>query len=518
MKKSFTFFALLFLFINTVFPQTYSWELRQSGQSLGNPVALSKFNPNVVYYGSGGTIYVSYNRGETFTTWGSTISGSTRIKCIIMTNRDSSTMVVAHEGSPDRIVKTTNRGQNWQIVANNLTLSFYGIPVTVDHSSPDVLYSMSSDTVMKSVDFGSTWSTIHRANGFFDAPCDLEVFPDSNNIILAGDNTRGIMRSTDYGVTWAQVFVTSGEIPTIAVDFNRPGVAYATKWSGGGGFLRTTNYGATWELFANSTFAGKSMWGVHVDPVNSNWVITGTYSGGQSYLSTDAGATWRLINIQSSNYSFVIADTNTIYAAQGSGFFKLRQPVVPVELTSFRAGVTNNTIELQWETATEHNNRGFEVEAGISQENLSKIGFVDGNGTTTERKRYSYNFAPSDDGKYFIRLKQIDFDGQFEYSDIIEVDFTTELSFALNQNFPNPFNPETQFSFSIPTDGFVTLKVFNTLGEQVQSKINENLSAGVHTATFSAGSLVSGTYYYRLTFKGIDGKEFSSVKSMTVLK
>lgn len=521
MKKCFIFLASLFLFTVTLFPQTYSWELRQSGQSLGNPVALRNDNPDVVYYGTVATIYVSYDRGETFTQWGTNISGSTRIKHMIVSTRDSSTMIVAHEGSPDRIVKTTNRGQSWTIVANNLSLSFYGIPVTMDYSAPETLYSMSSDTVIKSMDFGTTWSTIYRsASGanYFDAPCDLEVFPDSNNILLAGDNTRGIMRSTDYGASWNQVFVTSGEIPTIAVDFNRPGVAYATKWSGGGGFLRTTNYGATWELFANSTFAGKSMWGVHVDPKNSNWVITGTYSGQQSFLSTDAGATWRLITIPSSNYSFVIRDTNTIYAAQGSGFFKLRQPVVPVELTSFRAAVNGSNIEIQWETATEHNNRGFEVEVGAQPSALEKTGFVDGFGTTTERQTYSYSFSPETDGKYYIRLKQIDFDGQFEYSKTLEVDFSAEKNFSLNQNYPNPFNPETKINFSIPAEGLVKLNIFNALGEQVSSVVNQQLTAGSHSFTISASDLVSGIYYYRLTYKGVDGKEISSVKSMTVLK
>lgn len=519
MKSLQTLFLFLAFFASTLLAQDWTWSLRQSGQSLGNPVAVRQADANVVYYGSVGTVYISYDRGETFTTWGTSIPTSTRIKHIILTAKDTSSMVVACEASPkDIIVKTTNRGQTWQTTAGNLTLSFYGIPVTVDHRAPDTLYSMSSDSVFKSSDFGSTWQTISRLNGLFDAPCDIEVFPDSSNIILAGDNTRGIMRSSDGGVTWSQVFVTSGEIPTIAVDHKTPGVAYATKWSGGGGFVKTTDYGKTWNLISNSLFGGRSMWGVHVDPNNANWVITGEYSGGRSYLSTDGGNTWRTINISSSNYSFVIADTNTIFAAQGNGFYKLRLPVTPVELTSFRYSLKGSDVVLNWETATESNNRGFEIEAGKSKEDLTVIGYVSGNGTTTERKVYSYSFKPEEEGKFFVRLRQIDFDGTFEYSSFIEVEYIQEKSFGLSQNYPNPFNPSTAIAFSIPAEGYVTLAVYNTLGQQVKEVVNGQLSAGQYNYTINADDLSSGHYYYRLNYKDQSGKELSSVRMMTLLK
>lgn len=519
MKSLQTFFLFFAFFATTLFAQDWTWSLRQSGQSLGNPIAVRQADANVVYYGSVGTIYISYDRGETFSTWGTTIPTSTRIKHIILTSKDTSSMVVACEASPkDIIVKTTNRGQTWQTTAGNLTLSFYGIPVTVDHKAPDTLYSMSSDSVFKSTNFGSTWQTISRLNGLFDAPCDIEVFPDSNNVILAGDNTRGIMRSSDGGITWSQVFVTSGEIPTIAVDHRRPGIAYATKWSGGGGFAKTTDYGRTWFQISTTLFNGRNMWGVHVDPNNSNWVITGEYSGGRSYLSTDGGETWRTITISSSNYSFVIADTNTIFAAQGNGFYKLRLPVVPVELTSFRYSLQGADVVLNWETATESNNKGFEIEAGTSKEHMNVIGYVSGNGTTTERMLYSYNFRPEAEGTYFVRLKQIDYDGTFEYSSHIEVEYIQEKSFALGQNYPNPFNPSTTITFSLPSEGYVTLAVYNALGQQVKSLVNGELSGGNHNYSFNASDLSSGHYYYRLNYTDQNGNETVSVKMMTLLK
>ncbi|MBK6915104.1 MAG: hypothetical protein IPH11_16090 [Ignavibacteriales bacterium] len=103
---------------------------------------------------------------------------------------------------------------------------------------------MSNSNFIRSTDFGTTWTTISTSVGT-STPCDIEVFPDTS-IILLGDNGTGIFRSTDYGLTWTSVFNTSGEIPTIAVDLSGSGIAWATKWSGGGGFLKSTNFGQSW--------------------------------------------------------------------------------------------------------------------------------------------------------------------------------------------------------------------------------------------------------------------------------
>ncbi|MFN3694529.1 MAG: WD40/YVTN/BNR-like repeat-containing protein, partial [Ignavibacterium sp.] len=221
----------------------YQWTLKQSGSSLGGPIDYNKFNPNIVYYGSNNTIFKSTNRGESFFVTGAPVPNSSKIKCIILDDYNPGTFVVAIESSPnDKIYKTTDDGNTWILTNDEGQMSYFGIPITQDPSNPNTLFTMINTNFKKSTDFGSTWVTISSNFGPVNAPCDIEVFPDTN-IILIGDNGTGIFKSTDYGLTWTQTFSTSGEIPTIAVDFTNLGIAWATKWGGGGGLLKSTDYG-----------------------------------------------------------------------------------------------------------------------------------------------------------------------------------------------------------------------------------------------------------------------------------
>lgn len=188
--------------------------------------------------------------------------------------------------------------------------------------------------------------------------------------------------------------------------------------------------------------------------------------------------------------------------------------IIPVELTSFTADVSGNSVKLNWSTATELNNAGFDVERKLNNGEWKKIGFVKGNGTTTQIQNYSFFDKDLVSGKYYYRLKQIDFDGTFEYSKTIEVDVNTLNSFELAQNYPNPFNPNTSISFSIPQAGKVKLSVYNLLGQEVRTLIkNENLEAGPHSVDFNAEGLFSGVYIYRLEYNGM-----SLTRKMTYLK
>jgi hypothetical protein len=170
---------------------------------------------------------------------------------------------------------------------------------------------------------------------------------------------------------------------------------------------------------------------------------------------------------------------------------------VPVELVSFTAAVIDNDVTLNWETATEINNSGFQVEKKSNGE-YEAIGFVPGFGTTTEPRSYSFTDAGVQSGYYTYRLKQIDLDGTFEYSDEIQVEVTIPDVFALEQNYPNPFNPSTRIDFSLAVDSKVSLKVFDVLGQEVATLINSDLVAGSHNVEFSAANINSGVYFYIL--------------------
>ena len=171
---------------------------------------------------------------------------------------------------------------------------------------------------------------------------------------------------------------------------------------------------------------------------------------------------------------------------------------VPVELTSFTASVIGNSVNLVWETASELNNSGFSVERTSANSEYTEVGFVPGFGTTTEAKSYSFSDQNLQNGIYLYRLKQIDFDGTFEYSEEIEVEVITPASFSLDQNYPNPFNPSTRIKYSVPESGNIRLSVYNTVGEEVAVLVNGFSQAGSFDVTFDASNLSTGVYLYKL--------------------
>jgi hypothetical protein len=173
--------------------------------------------------------------------------------------------------------------------------------------------------------------------------------------------------------------------------------------------------------------------------------------------------------------------------------------IVPVELTSFAASVNNNgNVVLNWSTATETNNHMFEIERRAETGEYFTIGFVNGAGTTTEPQNYTYTDQTVETGKYFYRLKQLDFDGRYEYSDEIEVDVNGPLAFELQQNYPNPFNPSTSINYSVPEAGNIRLSVYNTVGEAVAVLVDGFSQSGIYEVSFDASNLPSGVYLYKL--------------------
>ncbi|GBD88354.1 zinc carboxypeptidase precursor [bacterium BMS3Abin03] len=185
---------------------------------------------------------------------------------------------------------------------------------------------------------------------------------------------------------------------------------------------------------------------------------------------------------------------------------------VPVELISFDANVMNSNVMLNWFTATELNNRGFEIQRKANGD-FVKIGFVPGHGTITEIQSYSFTDDNVIAGSYSYRLKQIDFDGTIDYSNVINVDVTRVNNYFLAQNYPNPFNPGTTISFAIAEDGKVTLRIFDILGNEIETLVNSKLTAGKYEVEFNGTDLPSGVYLYSLE---TDGHRF--VKKMTLLR
>jgi hypothetical protein len=187
--------------------------------------------------------------------------------------------------------------------------------------------------------------------------------------------------------------------------------------------------------------------------------------------------------------------------------------IVPVELTSFTFQTNDNCVILNWETATELNNQGFEVYRSTDNENWQMISYVEGKGTTSNPNSYSIADEPNQYGQLYYRLKQLDFDGTFKIYGPIEVEFTGSIDYTLDQNYPNPFNPTTKISFTIPKEENVKIIVSNSLGQQVAELLNSKLEAGRHELSFNAGNYSSGVYFYQ-----IQAGEYTEVRKMMLLK
>jgi hypothetical protein len=194
---------------------------------------------------------------------------------------------------------------------------------------------------------------------------------------------------------------------------------------------------------------------------------------------------------------------------------------IPVELISFTASLIEPNVVLNWQTATETNNLGFEIQRKIIQEEATGewiiIGFKEGVGTTSKTQQYSYYDVVGgiQAASFSYRLKQIDYDGSYKFSEEVLVENSTKLpkEFNLSQNYPNPFNPSTKIEFKLPHKSFVTLKVFDVLGNEIATLVNEEKPSGSYEVEFDASKLPSGIYFYR-----IQAGSFVETKKMLLLR
>ncbi|GJQ19841.1 MAG: hypothetical protein HBSIN02_01960 [Bacteroidia bacterium] len=289
--------------------------------------------------------------------------------------------------------------------------------------------------------------------------------------------------------------------------------------------------GVTWQNKAGSQF----------DPGTSTVIFNG--SGSQS-LIIDAASTFSLNsvvilspflsitghlviagNCEVAEGSQVFVEAGSSLTIQGtftgdpSSIGGGGSVTLPVQLTSFTVTAQRLEAVLQWSTATEVNNYGFEIErrrvSGSMNEPWTMVGFVRGAGTSTTPREYAFRDSRIEAGRYAYRLKQVDFGGSYSYTFAADIEIgTAAKELALGSNYPNPFNPETSIEFTVPREGRATLRVFNMIGQEVVTLFDGVAEAGrIHRVTFSGPSLPSGLYFYRLEFGST-----TVVKRMMLLK
>ncbi|KAA0263539.1 MAG: T9SS C-terminal target domain-containing protein [Chlorobiota bacterium] len=193
---------------------------------------------------------------------------------------------------------------------------------------------------------------------------------------------------------------------------------------------------------------------------------------------------------------------------------------LPVELVNFQAKVKSRSALLSWETKTEVDNSGFEVERMDKDGDWKKVAFIEGHGTSNSTKYYSFEDKKLSSGKHSYRLKQIDNDGTVSYSEVLDVSIDLPAEFALSQNYPNPFNPSTKVDYQLAADSRVTIELYGITGERVAVLVNQEQEAGYYTMMIDSYThrMASGIYIYRMIATDAAGKNFVATKKLSLLK
>jgi photosystem II stability/assembly factor-like uncharacterized protein len=429
------------------------------------------------------------------------------------------------------ILKTTNGGNTWNLNSEGwkeFLYSVYFLDSNIGWASGN------EGVLLNTQDGGNTW--VEKGSGSFDDFLDIN-FLNSKNGWSVGNNGTIIKYSSQpinppvwtadiavtvsggvetvlvygqsaHGTDNIDVILNEQEIPNpysygqFDVRFQLPNSKY-TKID----YRNSSNTNITWKIKFQPGMTGY--------PLTFRWEPSDFPEG--SFILKDADSD--LININMKEEDHFVVTSNLISKI----LIEFIASPLPVELSSFTSSVKNNYVELSWVTLSEKNNKGFEV----YKKNLSNqssdwkpIGFVEGIGSSTEKKSYSFLDSEINSGRYIYKLKQIDFDGSYEYSNEIEVIIVFPDKFELSQNYPNPFNPDTKIKFTVPQSKKqegenITIKVYDILGNEVAVLLNELKSAGSYEINLDAASLnlSSGTYIYRLT-----SRSFSSTKKMVLLK
>ncbi|MFZ4619541.1 MAG: InlB B-repeat-containing protein [Bacteroidota bacterium] len=381
---------------------------------------------------------------------------------------------------------------------------------TISGSSHTIVVRYNSDGILDTgFDGDGKVSTVIGTSTSSDAAYDVAVGSDGK-IVVCGYSENGFQE--DFAVvrylsdgSLDTGFDGDGKLTTFVLAGNSAGRSVAIQSSG-----KIVVAGTSTQGDNNSAY----LFRYNVDGTPD----AGFNFDGLAYVTTAVGNDLAYGVALQSNGDIVVAG---YYKATVNGIFLMRfgggaSAPLPVELVSFTAALTNTMVELKWNTATEINNYGFAIERRVTGNSLlawTKIGFIEGAGTSNAPRSYSYvDNAPN--GTVAYRLKQIDRDGKFNYSGDVEVTVNnTPLVFGLSQNYPNPFNPSTTIAYQLPAAGHVMLKVYDMIGREVASLVNEVKNAGSYVVQFDASTYASGIYFSKL-----QSGDKMQIKKMMLLK
>lgn len=542
--------ATLVLFITFLFPYETvksQWAQINNLSNLGTYPSVSVVDANnyIVVGGSSGTprIYRTTNGGTNFTSL-STTGISLELYCVWA--RSSTNILVGDGGASGgtggnaHLYRTTNGGNTWTTVLstggtggffNGVVFSRinnnFGIAQS-DPPTPGGVYFLA-----KTTNGGANW-TVTNPPLTGTASSQNSVFCIDQNFFGFGINTSPyrIYFTTNGGTNWnLKTLVgaggTSGFVSSIAFNENKIyGIAgtYGTTNT----LSRTTDGGMNWfsqtipctiEGYANLKY---------VPGTNTVYLIVSNTTTTQAFKSVDNGANWDTYTFPSAAYhswhmdlALAGSNANAVTSSSTGNISKINESPMPVKLESFSSNVSGRNINLKWSTSSEENNYGFDIERlPLSQAdaNWSKIAFIKGNGNKTTSSEYFYTDSKLNSGKYQYRLRQVDYNGNYEY---FSLNSTMEVSlpgkFNLSQNYPNPFNPVTKIDFEIPNNSKVSIVLYDMSGKEVKSLVNSELNAGFYTVQLNAENLSSGVYFYRMIANS-NGNKVMFTKKLSVIK
>ncbi len=547
-----------------------SWSTAASSNMSHADIHALVYDGPVLYCGSDGGMYKSTNDGVSWTDLNATLSTLQYQSA----DYDPTNPMKLYGGSQDNDLETTtDGGLTW--IQRTTGDGGYSI---VDPVNTNFVYGQYvNGSLKRSSNSGVNFAEIKpggSTGGLFYNP--YEMAPGDHNTIVYGQADLWKTTSAQSATSssgWTQIASTAtigGSISAIGISYADVNKVYVG--TSGGKIMVTTNNGASWT----TTIAYPYVSDFAVDPADDNTcyaTFTGFTSTTHVSKTTNGGGTWfgitnNLPNIPVNTIVIVPTSPRSLYVGTDLGVYQSTNdgaswssfnsgfPTVavfdlkykdgpqillaathgrgcwifdlstglPVQLASLIAtSMSAHQVRLDWTTISETNNFGFEVQrSGTSQGDYQSIpnSFVQGHGTTVEPHSYSYTDNSAAIGRWYYRLKQIDLDGSFRYSDGVGVDVVTSVAdrsvpttFSLDQNYPNPFNPITVIKYQVPVVSSVFLTVYDLLGREVTSLVSERRQEGTYEVTWDARNMPSGVYYCRMR-----AGEFTDMKRLVLLK
>ncbi len=487
-----------------------TWNPQSSGTtgSLNGVYAFD--DQNAIAVGDGGKVLKTTNGGTNWISQSPPVIGT--LRSVHFIDGQNGFTAGGDFGGSGYIFKTTDGGSSWTLVA---TTSY--LLTAIQAVSHSVAYCVGiKGYAYRSTNGGLSWNSMDSGTPHW--LYTLHFLKENDGFIMGGNVNEGLIHYTANEIDWTRIN------------------ANLSQWLYGCTFPNSSNgfvVGYNGKIFKLSNFYLISPNGGESWPKGSNqnieWVYDGDINNIRIEYSTNNGSTWITIinSTLSSNkkYPWSIPSTlstqcrvkiSDVIDARifdiSDSQFSITEPV-PVELVSFVAKQKGEMIILTWRTITETNNYGFDIERCDSQNEWGKIGFVHGSGNSNSPKDYSFSDKNPFGGNVLkYRLKQVDNDGRYEYSDAVEIVINVR-SYLLEQNFPNPFNPTTKIRYHLPEPAKITLKVYDVLGNEVFILVNEDKTPGIYEVDFNAEKLSSGVYSYKL-----DTGTFCQIKKMIILK